>query len=218
MNNKARKAIAAIEAHGALLVFPINNKKEPRSIWSELYPRTKMRWEWDEDGDQKLSDLWRLREELSRSDKVVYAKWYQGRATFLAMDVFTSLLRFLDAERRATQLGHESREILDSLLADSPLSTKQLKAAVSLEGRSLEPMYNRAMKPLWQNLLIVAYGEFDDSSFPSLGIGATQTLFEELWLKSQQLNFDEAQNLLLERLGSGNLFYRWAERVRRAGF
>ncbi|HMN67936.1 MAG TPA: hypothetical protein PKC28_05290, partial [Bdellovibrionales bacterium] len=75
------KAIKAIDKKGALLVYPLNNKKEPASIWSELFPRTKMRWEWDAGSDNRVAELWYLREELSRSRKVVYVKWYQGRAT-----------------------------------------------------------------------------------------------------------------------------------------
>lgn len=179
-----KKAIEAIHKQGALLVYPLNNRKEPLSIWSELYPRSKMRWEWDQEGDNRVAELWYLREELSRSREVVYVKWFQGRATFFSPDVFVNLLAFLEAAKVAENLPPDSRNILDLLLSDSPLSTKQLKAAAELEGRMMEPAYNRAMKPLWNYLLLVGFGEFEDSSFPSLGIGATQTLFEDLWQKS----------------------------------
>ncbi len=208
------KAIQAIQKRGALLVYPLNNRKEPLSIWSELYPRSKMRWEWDEDGDNRVATLWRLREELSRSHQVIYVKWFQGRATFFSREVFVHLLAYLRSHEIAPTLGPESQNILDLLLSDSPLSTKQLKAAAELEGRLLEPSYNRAMKPLWQYLLVVGFGEFEDSSFPSLGIGATPTLFEELWREASTIVASEAEAWLLKFWPVDNPFFKFARKLR----
>src|SRR5262245_39894917 len=89
---KKSAAIHAIQRHGMLLVFPIDNAREPKSLWSVFYPRAKMRWEWDENGDDRVSRLWHLREELSRSGRVVYGKWFRGRATFFSRDLFRALL------------------------------------------------------------------------------------------------------------------------------
>jgi hypothetical protein len=209
------KAIQAIQKRGALLVYPLNNRKEPLSIWSELYPRTRMRWEWDADGDNRVAALWILREELSRSHQVVYVKWFQGRATFFSREVFVHLLAYLRAPEMVRALGPESQNILDFLLNDSPMSTKQVKAAAELEGRLNEPTYNRAMKPLWQYLLLVGFGEFDDSSFPSLGIGATQTLFEELWTEANTLVASEAEAWLDKFWDVDNPFYKFAKKLRK---
>lgn len=210
------KAIRAIEKRGALLVYPLNNRKLPLSLWSELFPRTKMRWEWDQDGDQRVADLWSLREELSRSRKVVYAKWFQNRATFFARPVFVAALAYLQAHAVAEALTGPSREVLDNLLSDSPLSTKQLKAAVGLEGRLLEPQYNRALKPLWRHLLAVGFGEFDDSSFPSLGVGATAALFEDLWSEAGELSSSEGEAQLRAALGEDNPFFAFARKIVRS--
>ena len=67
--NEPKSAIAAIEKSGAILVFPLDNRKEPASIWSHFYPRTPMRWEWDDSGDNRVGDLWHLRTELSTTRK-----------------------------------------------------------------------------------------------------------------------------------------------------
>jgi hypothetical protein len=208
------KAVQAIDRRGALLVYPVNNRKEPLSLWSELYPRSKMRWEWDEEGDSRVSDLWHLREQLSRSRQVVYAKWFQGRATFFSLEIFTALVSALGSKVwLENDASPASREVMDVLLADSPLSTKQLKAAIGLEGRLLEPEYNRALKPLWSRLALVGFGEFEDSSFPSLGIGATATLFEDLWRDGGRMPRAEAWSLLESRLGNENPFIKFARRV-----
>ncbi len=207
-------AIKAVNKRGALLVYPLNNRREPASLWSELWPRTKMRWEWDQDGDDRVADMWHMREVLSRSRQVVYAKWYQGRATLFSFDVFVNLLSFLGGVGDF-EMSRESGLALEALEADSPLSTKQLKAACELEGRLLEPVYNRALKPLWQRLWIVGFGEFEDSSFPSLGIGATRTLFEELWLEAAKIDSGVAERMLVDRLGAENLFFKYAVKLRK---
>jgi hypothetical protein len=209
------KAIQAIEKRGALLVYPLNNRKEPLSLWSELHPRTRMVWDWNEDGDNRVADLWHLRMLLSKSRKVVYTKWYQNRATFFSFEVFTHLLAFLGAYA-TDDLSHHSRNILEILEADSPLSTKQLKVACELEGRLNEGDYNRAMRPLWQRLRLVGFGEFEDSSFPSLGIGAAKTLFEDLWSEGQSLEVHVAEQFLKEKLGEANPFFKYAVKLSRA--
>lgn len=172
-----------------------------------------MRWEWDTGGDDRVSQLWSLREQLSRSREVVYAKWFQNRATLFSFEVFVNLLAFLRASQVTQVMPPASRNILELLQADSPLSTKQLKAAAELEGRLLEPSYNRAMKPLWQHLLVLGFGEFEDSSFPSLGIGASQLLFEDQWAQSLRITPQAAEKSLRAKLGATNPFFKFAVKL-----
>lgn len=210
-----RKAIQAINKRGILLLYPVNNRKAPASIWSELFPRSKMVWDWNEDSDNRVAELWYLKDYLSKSKEVVYVKWFQGRATFFARDTFVDLMAALRAHEWAEgeHLSPESRNILELLQSDSPLSTKQLKAAADLEGRLLEPTYNRALKPLWQHGLLVGFGEFEDSSFPSLGVGATQTLFEDLWAEAGTRDPVLALAALRERLGDDSPFMKFAQKL-----
>lgn len=207
--------IRAVQNKGCLLVYPLENRKEPASLWSELYPRTKMRWEWDQEGDNRVAELWILREELSRSKDVIYAKWFRGRATFFSKEVFVNLLAYLGSSRGSVNLPKSSQEALDSFLLDSPQSTKIIKENLGWQGRMLESHYNRAMKPLWNFLFIVGFGEVEDSSFPSLNMGATQNLFEDLWLKSQDLDPREAEKRLVKILGEENLFLKYARRIKK---
>ncbi len=209
-----QKAIKAIKEAGILLVFPIKNQSEPLSLWSCLHPRTSMRWEWDVGGDGKVFALWSLREELSRSRKVIYSKWYQGRATFFSKEIFVYLLSYLRTDR---PLPSESQEILDCLEQDSPLSPKQLKELVHLQGKWMESTYQRNMKVLWSRLLILGFGEMDDSSFPSLKIGATQSLFEDLWQASLEISTIDAENYLQKRLGEKNKFWIFAKKLHGLG-
>lgn len=214
--SKRQKIIKAIEAEGCLLVYPLDNRQEPKSIWSALYPRTAMRWEWDENGDNRVGELWGLRTELSESREVVYAKWFRNRATFFSKEVFVNLLAYLGSSQNRVPLLRDSQEALDLLLVDSPQSTPTLKENLGLRGKFLEGQYNRTLKPLWNYLYLVGFGETEDSSFPSLNIGATATLFEELWLKSQKIPADKAEAQLRKILGEDNLFFKYAQKLRAA--
>jgi hypothetical protein len=215
--NLLKRAAEAVESRGVLLVFPIDNRREPPSIWFCLHPRSEMRWEWDENGDDRVSNLWHLREQLSRSKKVIYTKWFRGRATFFSRDVFVAMLARMGSTALPKEaLGTEARRILEILKTDSPLSTKELKRATGLKGRAQEAAYNRALKELWSRLLIVGYGEVDDGAFPSLAIGSTEALFEDLWTRAAAMPNDEAMRILREKLPAGSLFLHQFEKALRA--
>ncbi|MGZ3710837.1 MAG: AlkZ-related protein [Bdellovibrionota bacterium] len=190
-------AVQAINKYGILLVYPVAGKEDPLSLWSVAYPRSKMRWEWDEDGDDRVATLWHLREQLSRSRQVVYAKWFQGRATFFSLEVFFALLA-LQLHHRGwkEKLSRDAKEILAILEEESTQSTKQLKRACGLVGRNLESTYARAMKELWSRNLIVAYGEVDEGAFPSLAVGATRLIFEDLYNEAQSMSREEALKII----------------------
>lgn len=207
-----RSAVSLINRRGMLLVFPINNRKEPSSLWREFHPRSPMVWEWDEDGDSRVADLWHLRERLSSSRQVVYGKWYRGRATVMSLELFRALLcRF----RTTAPLSFQAREILDLLDEDSPQSTKQLKRAADLRGREFERVYTAAMKELWSRLLIVGCGEVDEGAFPSLAIGSSRIIFEETWAEASALDRREAEEVIERFLPKGSPFRKYADEVSR---
>jgi hypothetical protein len=206
-----KKAITAIDRDGLILVFPINNKPEPHSLWSELHPKSEMRWEWDVTGDNRVIELWHLKTELSKTRKVVYTKWYRGRATYFSRELFAACLRV--ENEKNLKLSRDSENLLSTLVSDSPLSTKQLKAQTELQGKMFESQFNRSMKPLWEHFKIVAFGEFEDSSFPSLGIGATQTLFEDLVLESKKISLKEAQLKIEKAMPLGSPFRKFWNQI-----
>lgn len=191
-------------------MFPQENRKEPASLWYSFFPRTRMRWEWDETGDNRVGELWLLREQLSLSRKVVYSKWFRGRATLIANDLFPALLRLANPDfPEARGLSFVAKEILDLLEEDSPLSTKQLKKMSGLQGRASETQYTRALKELWDRCLIVAFGEVDEGAFPSLAIGSTKVIFEFLWNEAGEMSKDEATKILEKRLPEGTSFRKY---------
>lgn len=208
------KALSAINKNGILLVFPIKNKNDYNSIWKELYPKSEMKWEWDENGDDRVAKLWHLREELSSSKQVIYSKWLTGRATFFSIPVFKALYR-ISRDWKPNNWIKESSQILECLRMDSPMSTKQLKEATELQGKFFERVYEKAMKPLWQHFDIVAVGEIQDSSFPSLAIAATESFFEDLVLEAKEMSLKEAQETLKEYIPESSLIEKFWNKIQK---
>ena len=232
---KMPSAIAKVNRNGVLLVFPLNNKKEPKSLWSEFFPKTKMRWEWNDSGDNRVGQMWSLMKKLSDCRELVYTKWYQGRATFFSKALFSAMLCLMrhkiaetqDADLYAAAAMSESsyfdqgldqslnwscgltstaKNILETLESDSPLSTRDLKKLCELQGKDNEALYARAMKSLFSRLLIVAFGEVADGAFPSLAVGATRLIFEDLWVAAHELSLPEAQDLVNQYMPVGSAF------------
>lgn len=211
---KIKMAIKKINEHGVLLVFPHNNRPMPMSLWSAFYPRTKLRWEWDEDGDDRVSQMWRLMKQLSCCRDVVYSKWHGGRATFFSRELFTAMLTIMmNSGAAKNKLSREAGDILDELKSNSPLSTRDVKKLTNLQGKLLEGMYNRAMKELFSRLLIVGFGEVDDGAFPSLAIGATQLIYEELWNDALELDIKTAQHALDHWMPEGSDFRMYFNKI-----
>jgi hypothetical protein len=207
-------AVSRIKDRGALLVFPINNRELPNSLWREFFPKTKMIWEWNESSDYKVSDMWALMKKLSDCREVVYSKWYQGRATFFSPELFTALLSLArTAHIPRHELSETARVLFEVLENNSPLSTKELKALTDLRGRDNEAAYNRGMKELFTRFLIVGFGEVEDGAFPSLAVGATELLFEDLWRDGAEMSPRVAQTTIDRLMPEGSHFRKFLEKT-----
>lgn len=205
-------AVRTVEEAGILLVFPNQNRPDPPSLWDKMYPARKMRWDWDQSADQRVVDLWQLRERLAESGKVAYGKWYRGRATLFSHAVFRGMLAsFTEIAEPTTRLSHEARELLEILEDDSPQSTKVLRERADMRGREREGAYTRAMRELWTRLLIVGVGEVADGAFPSLSIGATRLVFEDLWEMRKDPSVTDARALAVALESSKGFAKQFAE-------
>ncbi len=223
LTEKLKKQIDMINQHHCLMVFPIKNKPDIMSLWKALYPKTTMRWEWTEDADNRVVQLWHSREQLSKSGEVVYSKWFQNRATFFSKKLFVQLLAYFETAKTYDMIlngnknqSRNMRLILEALDMDSPISTKQVKEACELQGRLNEPAFNKTTKYLWQNLCLIAFGEINDSSFPSLGYASPKILFEDLWLESQKISVATAEKEIVLLLKSQPEVLKWLGKIKKS--
>jgi len=200
------KALAAVREHGALLVYPITNRKAPRSLWSALYPRSEMNWAWDENADDRVVGLWHLRERLARSRKVVYAKWFRGRAVFFSRELFVQMLAAVAPWSLVPSF--DAREILGLLEESSPQSTKSVRREAGLGGKQGERVWQHSMNELWAALLVVGTGEVDDGAFPSLEVGATRLIFEDLWDEASLVDRESARSRVTEHFQAEPAFLK----------
>jgi hypothetical protein len=207
------KAVSRIDERGVLLVFPINNRELPLSLWSEFFPGKRMVWDWNDDGAGEVADMWGLMKRLSDCREVVYSKWYQGRATFFSRELFAAMLRVrcvqADSRRRLSPTAKLLFEVLEN---NSPLSTRKLKELTDLQGKLHEAEYSGAMKELFTQFLIVGFGEVDDGAFPSLAVGATELLFDDLWRRAEEIPVRKAQATIDRWMPQSSHFRRFFEK------
>ena len=81
-----------------------------------------------------------------------------------------------------------------------------------LRGKDNEKQYNRGMKELFSKFLIVAYGEVNDGAFPSLAVGATRNLYENLLNGSQKLLPEQAQKTINTYMPAGSLVRKYLDK------
>lgn len=190
------KALKAINKRGVVLVFPVNNAKDPHSIWHEFFPRSKMVWEWsdeDDSGDDRVWELWHFRTKLSQSKRLYYGKFFQNRACYVSKKLLPYMLAAMnDFKRPQRYLNEDAIRILDFLEESSPVSTKLVKKECEMRGKFLKRNYAKAIKLLWQRGLICGRGEVDDGAFPSLAIGATSLLHEHEFEKAVEIDRQDA--------------------------
>ena len=177
-----------------------------------------MVWEWNEDSDHRVGDMWQMMKRLSECREVVYSKWYQGRATFFSQDLFAAMISIRQAHRTPRhELSDTARVLFEVLENNSPVSTKELKQLTDLQGRMNEAAYNRGMKELFTRLLIVGFGEVEDGAFPSLAVGATELLFEDVWREGAELSPSKAKATLDRYMPVGSQFRRSFEKTPAGG-
>jgi hypothetical protein len=216
MSKRYRKALAAINEQHVQLVYPIENAREPGSLWHSLHPRSAMRWDWSEDADPRVVDLWHLKDALCLGREVVYAKWFRGRATFFSRAIFVPILALLGTTRAdALRRDANASRIYEALLDNSPQTPRRLRQAVELSGSHDRSDYEHGVKLLWQQLLIVGTGEVDEGQFPALAMGATRHIFEDLWQEADGMEFREAEERRRSLLPAGSPFSRFLDRLMR---
>jgi hypothetical protein len=209
----ADSAVERINERGVLLVFPINNRPLPLSLWSEFFPKTRMVWDWNDDAAGPVHDMWGLMKRLSDCREVVYSKWYQGRATFFSRELFVAMLCLRRRQMGVRRLSPTARMLFEVLENNSPLSTRKLKELTDLQGRLHESEYSRAMKDLFSNLVIVGFGEVDDGAFPSLAVGATELLYDDLCREAEDISIRKAQAAQDRLMPSSSHFRRFFDKT-----
>lgn len=200
--------LQSINKAGVLLIFPIQNKDEPDSVWAHTYPRSKMIWDWTRDTDPKVDRIRAVLWDLVDEEKIILTKWYRDKPTIFSEDSFLYMLAYLRSAKKFQM--RETKKVLDTLEIDSPQATQELKEACGLRGSHFKSDYNQAMRELWHRLLIVEHGEVKISHLPSTTIGSTEKTFGDIWERSLSINKKDAEKFLISKLNPENIFFKFA--------
>ncbi len=69
------------------------------------------------------------------------------------------------------------------------------------------------MKELFQNFQIVGYGEVDDGAFPSLAVGATSNLYEDLCQAANDMSVEQARKIVDGAMPMGSSLRKFYDRI-----
>jgi hypothetical protein len=174
-------AIREVERLGCVAVFPEKSSKKSSivSLWELFYPRSPMKWEWDESADNRVVKLWWLKNEVARTQKVLYGRFFSNRPVFVSPSEAQKILKSLHLR----PLSPLAREILARLEDNSPQTKRMLGR--ELRGDGWEPTradFERALLDLQKSFQIVSLGdsEREKGPMPSSEYAAFGLIFPNL--------------------------------------
>ena len=177
------KALKLINEFKILYVFPAKNKKTTsESLWNLLHPRSIFSWKWDETADPKVVRLWWLKDELARSQKALYGRFFSNQPCFVSLD-HAMKNKWGDQNSDDFEGNNDSLEkaILDSLASNSPQTKRMLKKIIQVDIEAhTKYEWNKAFEKLQRKKLICNLGdsERENSFMPSTEYGFIPTIFE----------------------------------------
>jgi hypothetical protein len=151
-------AVRFINLVGFCVLFPVKNVPLS-SLYYAVANRPPTGW-------GKYSQLiWKWKDELPKSRRAFYGKYFKGRATFLSLEFLPHFLATegtaLDANEaeefyEAGRITRNALELWQALAQHGPLPTLELRHACKLETQAGNARFKKAMLEL-QGLLIVTH-------------------------------------------------------------
>ncbi len=143
-------------------------------LWEAVVGRAAPRWPRHSHHDAGVGLTWALKDALPAARRVYYGKLLRGRPMLVALDLFPAFYAIVRGRQRARdyreeyaagRLGHTARRLMDVLVTEHPLYTRDLRANTFL----LEPRRTRefehAMAELQQGMWIVKTEERYEPTF-----------------------------------------------------
>lgn len=209
----SRSALAFVNAVGCCSTF-YRFPEGLACLWEAVVGRADPRWPRRSHHDDGVGLTWELKDTLPARRQVYYGKLLKGRPVLVALDlfpVFYALVRrgqrsadYL-GEYRAGRLTHTARRLLDVLVAEHPLYTRELRAATFMLASSATREFERAMGELQQGLWVAKTEERYEPTF------SYRWDLVDAWLprevaQARRLSRTAAIDCLLERYLTGAAF------------
>jgi hypothetical protein len=183
-------------------------------LWEAVVGGADPRWPRHSHHDHGVGLTWELKETLPARRQVYYGKLLKGRPLLVALDLlpaFYALVRgpqrahdYL-VEYRAGRLSHAAKRLMDALVAEHPLYTRELRAAAFMLEPARTREFERAMAELQQGLWVVKTEERYEPTF-SYRWDLLEAWLPEEVAAGRRLRRPAAVDRLLDRYLRGAVF------------
>jgi hypothetical protein len=185
-------------------------------LWEAVVGRARPRWPRRSHHDAGVGLTWDLKDRLPAARHVYYGKLLNARPLLVALDLFPAFYALVRGRQRARDYrteyaaGHLSltaRRLMDVLIREHPLFTRDLRANAFMLEPAKTREFERAMAELQQGLWLVKTEERYEPTF------SYRWDLLEAWLpdevaEGRRLRREAALDRLLERYLRGAIFSR----------
>jgi hypothetical protein len=198
-------AVRFIEAVGFCMLFPVKNVPLP-SLYFAVAKRHDLRW------DKHAQLIWKWKDELPKKRRVLYAKYFKGRGTFLSLKFLQHFLAMhgtavepgeAEAFYKAGRISHDALELWQALGTLGALATLELRHACKMETQAGNKRFKKAMLEL-QGLLIVTHSgaEQETAAWASNRFELVSRAFPKQTAEARKLSLEEARATLAAKYRS----------------
>jgi hypothetical protein len=185
-------------------------------LWEAVVGRAAPRWPRHSHHDAGVGLTWDLKDRLPADRRVYYGKLLKGRPLLVALDLFPAFYTLVRGRQRARDYraeyaaGHLSltaRRLMDVLIDEHPLYTRDLRAGVFMLEPARTREFERAMAELQQGLWVVKREERYEPTF-SYRWDLLESWLPDAAAEGRRLRREAALDRLLERYLRGAIFGR----------
>jgi len=169
----ARAARAWIDAVGFCSTFYRFPEGVP-CLWEAVVGRADPRWPRRSHHDAGIGLTWQLKDDLPAARHVYYGKLLRARPVLVARGLFPAFYALVRGRQRARdwrleyeagRMSHTAHRLMDVLVRDHPLYTRDLRAETFMLEPARTREFERAMAELQQGLWVVKCEERYEPSF-----------------------------------------------------
>ncbi|MGH7301535.1 MAG: AlkZ-related protein [Candidatus Rokuibacteriota bacterium] len=185
-------------------------------LWEAVVGRARPRWPRRSHHDAGVGLTWDLKDRLPAAQHVYYGKLLKARPVLVALDLFPAFYALVRGHQRARDyraeyvVGHLSltaRRLMDVLIAEHPLFTRDLRANAFMLESAKTREFERAMAELQQGLWVVKTAERYEPTF-SYRWDLLEAWLPDAVAEGRRLHREAALDRLLERYLRGAIFGR----------
>jgi len=168
-----RDALAFVEDVGVCSTF-YRSPEGLACLWEAVVGRRDPRWPRRSHHDAGVGLTWELKDRLPARRAVYYGKLLKGRPVLVALDLFPAFYALVRGRQRARdyrveyeagRLSHPARRLMDVLIRQHPLYTREWRAEALMLDPGSTRAFERAVAELQQGLFAVKREERYDPSF-----------------------------------------------------